>query len=367
MPRCAPADVIAIPRPLKRVMHMLARSRTESAQVVERAAIVVLAAGGLSNAHIGRRLGCSVQTVRKWRRRFSTTPTLEALKDRPRSGRPAVVAASDRAALIKLACNRPKDTAFHNVWSLRGLRSALLDDVGRTLSVSEIGRVLRAAEIRPHRMKVWLHSPDPEFRPKVKRIADLYLDPPPGSRVVCVDEKPGMQVLERKHPTRLSTAGADGREDFEYIRHGTKTLIAALDVATGKVFGQVRDRRTAKDLVDFMDALAVEHPTGDVYVVWDNLNIHLDGKERRWSAFNERHGGRFHFVHTPIHASWVNQIEIWFSILQRRVLRRASYRTAEQLTWRVLGFIGRWNRVEAHPFRWKFRGTFRGARRRRAA
>jgi transposase len=367
VPCCASADVIVIPRPLRRAMHALARSRTEPAQVVERAAIVVLAAAGVSNAEIGRRVGCSVQTVRKWRRRFSKTPTLAALNDQPRSGRPAKVAASDRAALIKLACNRPKDSTFRNVWSLRGLRSALLDDVGRTLSVSEIGRVLRAAEIRPHRMKVWLHSPDPEFRPKVKRIADLYLNPPPGSHVVCVDEKPGMQVLERKHPTRLSTAGADGREDFEYIRHGTKTLIAALDVATGKVFGQVRDQRTAKDLVEFMDALAERYPTDDVYVVWDNLNIHLDGKERRWTAFNERHGGRFHFVHTPIHASWVNQIEIWFSILQRRVLRRASYKSTGQLAWRVLGFIGRYNRVEARPFRWKFRGTFHGPRRRRAA
>ena len=173
MPHCAPADVIAIPRRLKRAVYVLARSRTEPAHLVERASIVVLAAEGLNNADIGRRLGCSSQTVRKWRHRFSTTPALKALHDRPRSGRPAVVAPSDRAALIKLACNRPKDSAFRNVWSLRGLRAALLDDVARTLSVSEIGRVLRAAEIRRHRMKVWLHSPDPEFRPKVKRIADL--------------------------------------------------------------------------------------------------------------------------------------------------------------------------------------------------
>jgi transposase len=106
-----------------------------------------------------------------------------------------------------------------------------------------------------------------------------------------------------------------------------------------------------------MEALATRYPTGDVYVVWDNLNIHGDGPSRRWSAFNARHGDRFHFVHTPLHASWVNQIEIWFSILQRRVIRRGSFRSGEELKWRILGFIGRHNRVDAKPFKWKFRGT----------
>jgi transposase len=151
------------------------------------------------------------------------------------------------------------------------------------------------------------------------------------------------------------------------VRHGTKTLIAALDVASGKVFGQVRSGRTADDLVAFMEALARKHPTKKIIVVWDNLNIHFDGKTARWTEFNRRHGGRFAFVNTRIHASWVNQIEIWFSILQRRVIKRASFRSGDELTWRILGFIGRYNRVDAKPFRWTFRGTFRGSARRRAA
>jgi transposase len=353
-----------VPRRLKAELESIARSRTSAVRLVERARIVLSAARDVSNAEIARDVGCTEDTVRKWRDRWSPWRGLKSLDDRTRSGRPPRVRPEDRAALVKLACNRPKDTSFRDMWSYPALREALLDDVGCTLSVSEIGRILRAKEIRPHRMKVWLHSPDPEFRRKVRRIAKLYLEPPKGTVVVCVDEKPGIQVLERIHPTRLATRKKAGRFEFEYVRRGTKTLIAALDVGTGKVFGEVRDGRTAADLVEFMEALAKRHPTGKVIVVWDNLNIHFDGKDDRWTEFNRRHGNRFQFVYTPIHASWVNQIEIWFSILQRRVIKHASFRSGDEVKWRILGFIGRYNRVDAQPFRWKFRGTFRGRARR---
>lgn len=358
---------IYLPEALKRELERLARSRTAPIRLVERVRIVLLAAQGWSNAAIAREVGCVEDTVRKWRGRFSPQRGLASLDDNDRSGRPTSVLPEDRAGLIKLACDRPKDTAFRDVWSYPALRQALLDETGGTLSVSEIGRILRAEELRPHRMKNWLHSPDPDFGPKVERICQLYLEPPEGTVVLCVDEKPGIQALERKHPSRPATRGAAGRYEFEYVRHGTKTLIAALDVHSGKVFGQVRDGRKAQDLVEFMEALAKRYPEGDVYVVWDNLNIHYDGKAERWLEFNRRHGERFHFVYTPLHASWVNQIEIWFSILQRRVLRHGSFRSRDELTWRIHGFIGRYNRLDARPFRWKFRGTFNGSRRRHAA
>lgn len=361
------ASQIVVPRRLKRELEAVARSRTAPIRSVERARIVLLAAAGHSNAEIARRVGCSDDTARKWRRRWSPWVGIASLDDKERCGRPACVRPEDRAALVKLACNRPKDTTFRDTWSYPALREALLDDVGRTLSISEIGRILRAEEIRPHRMKVWLHSPDPEFRSKVRRIAKLYLSPPKDTLVVCVDEKPGIQVLERIHKTRLAARGTQGRFEFEYVRHGTKTLIAALDVATGKVFGQVRDGRTADDLMAFMDALAKRHPKKKIIIVWDNLNIHFDGKAARWTEFNRRHGERFEFVYTPVHASWVNQIEIWFSILQRRIIKRGSFRSGGELTWRILGFIGRYNRVDAQPFRWTFRGTFRTRPRRRSA
>jgi transposase len=361
------ASPVVLPKRLKRELEAIARSRTQPVRLVERARIVILASCGHNNAEIARRVGCSDDTARKWRARWNAFVGVASLDDRHRCGRPARVRPEDRAALVKLACDRPKGTSFRDTWSYPALREALLDDVGRTLSVSEIGRILRAEEIRPHRMKVWLHSPDPEFRSKVRRIADLYLNPPKNAVVICVDEKPGIQVLERIHETQLAKRGASGRFEFEYVRHGTKTLIAALDVGTGKVFGQVRNGRTADDLLEFMEALAKRYPTKKIIVVWDNLNIHFDGKTARWTEFNRRHRGRFTFVYTPIHASWVNQIEIWFSILQRRVIKRGSFRSGDELTWRILGFIGRYNRVDAKPFRWTFRGTFRRQARRGAA
>jgi hypothetical protein len=149
---------------------------------------------------------------------------------------------------------------------------------------------------------------------------------------------------------------------FPFVSDGTSTLIAAFDVRTGRVFGRCR-RRTAAGLTAFMEELARRYPRGDVYVVWDNLNIHHGP---RWAEFNERHGGRFHFVHTPLHASWVNQVEIWFSLLARGVLRHSSFRTRRELEDAVRAFIVAWNR-EAHPFRWTFRGDFVPNRLRSAA
>jgi transposase len=166
-----------------------------------------------------------------------------------------------------------------------------------------------------------------------------------------------MQALERKYPT---VAGPDGvvRREYEYIRNGTACLLGAFDIRTGEVLGQVVPERTSEATVAFMDRLASEHPTGEVYVVWDNLNTHYDGPAGRWTEFNQRHGGRFHFVYTPKHASWMNQIEVWFSILQRRVLRYGSFDTTGCLEREVMAFIRHWNRSEAHPFRWTFTGKF---------
>jgi hypothetical protein len=196
------------------------------------------------------------------------------------------------------------------------------------ISLSEVRRILCAAELRPHRVRYWLHSQDPEFRQKVERICELYLSPPPDTAVMCVDEKTCIQALERKHRGRPAAPGRDGRQEFEYIRHGTRVLIAAFDVRTGEVFGQLRKRRTADDLDQFMRDLARRYSRGPVYVVWDNLNIHHGDA---WERFNARHGRRFHFVHTPLHASWVNQVEIWFGILQRRILKHGHFKTPEAM------------------------------------
>src|SRR2546427_13259 len=162
---------------------------------------------------------------------------------------------------------------------------------------------------------MWLHSPDPDFARKVTEVVELYLHPPRDGVVLSIDEKTGMQALERKYPGRRPLPGQPGRREFEYIRHGTLTLIAALNVHTGTVLGRGGPQRTAADLLAFMADVAGAYPTGAVHIVWDNLNIH---RGARWADFNRTHGDRFHFHFTPLHASWVNQIECWFSLLARR-------------------------------------------------
>jgi transposase len=254
---------------------------------------------------------------------------------------------------------------FRDVWTYGSLSDVLAAKTGYRLSTSEIGRILRFKEIRPHHVAQWLRSEDPDFLPKAQAVCDLYLNPPKDAVVVCVDEKP-MQALERRHPTHVARDDGTVRYEYEYKRHGTQVLLAAFDIKTGKVLGQVLPRRTAPALVDFMESLARRYPTQQVHVVWDNLNVHYDGKDDRWVRFNARHGGRFHFVYTPKHASWMNQVEIWFSILHRRILRHGDFGSTRHQKDEVEGFIRHWNQKEAHPFRWTWR-TDRIQNRRQAA
>ena len=220
--------------------------------------------------------------------------------------------------------------------------------------MNEVGRILRFENLRPHRVRQWLKCSDPEFLKKAKRICRLYLNPPKDAVVVCVDEKP-MQVLERKHPTHPDPRDGSVRYEYKYKRHGTQCLLAAFNVQSGRVFSRVVRHRSADALVYFMNALARRYPKKKVYVVWHNLNIHYDGKDDRWKPFNARHGHRFHFVYTPIHASWMNQVEVWFSILQRRVLAHGDFSSPYEQAEQVEGFTRHWNRCERHPFHWTWR------------
>jgi len=346
---------IHIAPPVREQLEQLARSTKSAHRLVERARIVLGAAAGESNAELARRLGCTEKTVWKWRSRFAVWSSLESLDDAERSGRPERIPVEVRCELIKIACDHPPEILLRDIWTQESLSDCLLKTTGYRVSRSEIGRVLRAEDFKPHQVKLWLHSPDPDFQDKVGVICKLYKAPPADAQVVCVDEKTCMQALERKHPGRRARPGRAGRQDFEYIRHGTRALIAGFDIKTGQVFGQCRERRTAEDLRQFMEALAERYPAGEVYVVWDNLNIHHGDA---WRLFNERHGGRFHFVYTPLHASWVNQIEVWFGILHRRILKHGNFPDAAAMVARIDAFIAHWNREEAHPFRWTFRGRF---------
>ena len=371
---------VQLPSEVREELRRRVRCGKTPQRDARRAHIALLAEEGVCNAEIARRIGCNVKTAQLWRDRIALFPSTDALLDIQRTGRPPRIPIEIHLELIKLACKRPEESKagstdkgkaestdkgkvsskapFEQVWTLESLAEALVVETGVRMSRSEVFRILEGADLKPHRLRHWLHSPDPDFRPKVSAICALYLDPPEGATVLCIDEKPGMQALKQRFPLRPGTPGVLGRKEFEYKRNGTRTLIASYNTRTGEVLGRCGATRNAADLISFLEDIAKRYRTGPVYIIWDNLNIHHGP---RWQEFNARHGGRFHFVYTPKHASWVNQIEVWFSILSRRVLRHASFGSVQQLTERVVGFIARWNHAEAHPFRWTFRGLWNTA------
>lgn len=352
------ATPIVIPEHLRQKLRRLATSRTAPHREVQRAQIVRLAAHGFDNACIAQRIGTSVRLVRRWRNRFAATPEMATLLDRPRPGRPPLVPLAVRARLISLACERVDDdkTPFRVLWTHQALQAALHEDTGVLLSTSEIGRILRNVQIRPHHVRMWLNSQDPKFAEKCRVVCGYYLEPPQGTTVLCIDEK---RLFAHQREPGLKPPGRhkDTRKEYEWSRHGSSVLLAAFNVATGTVYAECRARRTADDLVSFMNAVAAR-VRGKVVVIWDNLNVHYDGRDKRWTKFNKRRKGRFTFVHTPKHASWLNQVECWFSILERRVLRHGSFASVNEVNGRVERFITHYNAHEAHPFRWTFRGTF---------
>jgi transposase len=214
------SPALRLPKRVLRKLRRRARSQRAPHRSVVRARIIVLAAEGVATAEIARRVGVAESCVRTWRRRMVARPKLSTLRDRTRSGRPPRIPVPVRCELVKLACKRPADrptAPLSEVWTREALRSALAKETGWKRSLSEITRTLRCAGLRPHRVRIWLHSPDPEFRPKVERICSLYLSPPRGATVLCVDEKTGMQALEHAHPMHF--AGGCVRREFEYVRH----------------------------------------------------------------------------------------------------------------------------------------------------
>lgn len=302
-------------------------------------------------------------TVERWRGRFLANG-LAGLEDLPRAGHKSKYGPVERLELIALACepvlvrayDQPKDGITQ-----RTLEDLVVEATRRGIvpgiSWSSYQRLLADVDLRPHLVKQWVHSPDPDFKAKVTEICQLYLQPPTvGTVVLCIDEKTGMQALERRFPDRPAAPGRIRRREFEYKRHGTQSLLCAFEVHTGRVVAECGATRTADDLVRFLEKIAACYPNVVVHVIWDCLNIHFDGREGRWTSFNARHGNRFVFHYTPKHASWVNQVECFFSILERKCLANGSFRSTEQLREAVMAFIDHWNHEKAHPFRWTFTG-----------
>jgi len=339
-------------------LQAIIRRQRGQVRLYRRARMVLLAAEGQSISAIARSVGTCRARVGHWLRCFQERH-LEGLEDLPRSGRPAEITPLERHQVIATACRSPMEFGFQRVlWDHARLAMAVLSaGLVRSISSRTVGRILEEAEIKPHRIKMWCHSDDPAYQDKMRAIVDLYVSLPKGEPVLSIDEKAGMQALSRRRPLKPAGPGRDARFEFEYKRNGTRCLFACFNVGTGKVLGQCTTQRRRPDFLSFMDRLASVYRQRRVHVILDNLNTHCDTNQGAFmTEWNRRHGNRFVLHYTPTHGSWLNQIELWFSILTRRILRYGNFHSPGELVEAIMAFIRGRNEKEAHPFRWTYDG-----------
>lgn len=322
-------------------LEQVARSRTVASRAVQRARLVLLAAEGKSDRAITHQVGLSLATVYRWRSRF-VAERLAGLEERPRRGRPPRYTEADRARVISTVCTEiPPEGASH--WTVRSL--ARCTGVAR----ETVHRILRRERLAPHRVKSWVTSTDPEFETKALDILGLYLNPPENALVLSVDEKTAIQALDRTQPTLPLRPGQVERRSFEYKRNGTASLYAALAVHQGEVIGQCASRHRHQEFLDFLRFLVRTYPDRELHLIVDNLSAHKHQTVNRW--LRRHHRVLLHF--TPTHASWLNQVELWFSILSRKVIRRGIFPSVKALVQAIMDFIERYNQ-EGRPFTWTF-------------
>jgi transposase len=324
----------------REVLERWVRSAKTEQRRAFRARVILAAAAGEGTTSIAARECVRVNTVSTWRLRFAERG-LAGLEDEPRKGRPPRYGTgAEQRILAKLEETPP---AGHGSWNGRLLAEALGD-----IPAHVVWEVMRKHGIQLQRRRSWCLSTDPEFAPKAAEIVALYLDPPENAVVLSVDEKPHIQALERDQGyLRLPNGKAVRGVSHEYKRHGTTTLFAALDVLKGTVQGMHSQRRRREDFLAFMNEVVAAYPGEEIHVVLDNLNTHKP-KNDLWLA---RHPN-VHFHFTPTHASWLNQVEVWFSILSRQALKHSSFRSPREVRDRIDAFIQSYNR-SARPFRWR--------------
>ena len=343
----ARAVAIRLTTKRRRKLEQIIRAATSPQRLVLRARIVLAAAAGAANAQIARDLGCSVAVVRTWRRRFACRG-IPGLFDMPRSGRPEVHGPSARLAVLAVATSIPPEG--ESQWS-QALIAGHLRERGLAISAATAGRVLAEAKMRPHKVRGWLNrADDPAFWIRAGAVCRLYLNPPPGTVLISVDEKTGIQAKSRKHPQTPARAGRDARREFEYVRHGTISIIAAMNVATGQVIAERIDRNNSAAFTAFLSMLhQMISPRLRIHLIMDNGSSHTSAATRAWLAAHHR----FAVTYTPRHASWLNMIEQWFSVLTRRLLRRGDFASRDDLNAKITAFTIRHNK-NARPYKWSY-------------
>ncbi len=313
------------------------RSSTVEAGLAQRARIVLLAAQGVPNAEIARRVGVSRPTVIQWRNRYEAGG-ISALGDLDRSGRPPVI---DAVAVVVATIQAPPEALGVTHWSARLLGKHL------GISFASVARIWREWNLQPWRRETFKFSTDPELDAKVRDVVGLYLNPPDRAVVVCIDEKSQIQALDRTAPILPIRPGPPEKATHDYVRHGTTTLFAALEVATGKVTDACHPRHTHAEFLAFLTQVAKAYPRVPLHVVADNYATHKHPDVQTWLAKHPR--VRMHF--TPTSGSWLNLVEVFFGIITRQAIRRGTFTSVKDLIAAIETFIDAWN-DRCHPFVW---------------
>jgi transposase len=318
-----------------------AQSRTLPAGDVFRARLILALAEGKSYSQIESLLSTSRPTIARWRRRFRENG-LAGLDPQHKGSKPKTATPVVQARILRKTTQKPDDGSTH--WSCRKMAATL------GVSKSTVQRVWSRARLKPHRLDRYMASNDPEFEAKAADIIGLYLEPPQHAAVFCVDEKTAIQALDRLDPVLPLSPGRAERHGFEYYRHGTLSLYAALDVKTGKVEGKTARRHTSAEFIEFLAALVRKAKWArEIHIVLDNLSAH---KTQAVEEFLEAHPKvRFHF--TPTYSSWLNQVEIWFGKIQRDVITRGVFTSVADLARKLRKYIRAYAK-SAKPFQWTY-------------
>jgi transposase len=332
-----PAPALALCEGDREALERLTRASSVRAGLAQRARIVLLAADGSSNTAIAELVGVSRPTVIAWRERYEAKG-IAGLDDEDRSGRPRQI---DRAAVLAATLTPPPKKLGITHWSTRML--------ARHLKISDhsVAVIWRDYGIQPWRAESFRFSTDPQLEAKVVDVVGLYLDPPENAVVLSIDEKSQIQALDRTAPVLPTQPHLIERRSHDYVRHGTTTLFAALDVATGKVTAALKPRHRHQEFLTFLRQVARAHPDVDLHLVMDNYAAHKHAKVKAWLEANPR----VHVHFTPTHASWMNMVEAWFSMAERQAIHRGTYRSVKDLNAKLRTYIDGWNE-RAHPFTW---------------
>lgn len=322
------------------VLKAMAVSRTAPYRQVQRARLILAAADGKTNQAISEEIGLDRRSVGMWRQRFARE-RLAALEDRPRPGKPRQYSDADRLRVVEIACTQKPQSESH--WSVRTLAQAT--GVGR----DTVHRILRQANLKPHRVGTFSRSPDPNFVAKVVDVVGLYLHPPEHAMVLCVDEKTQVQALDRTQPLLPMRPGQIERRTHDYKRNGTVQLYAALEVHAGRVVSRIEERHRSQEFIAFMNHLLRNYPVGELHVILDNVSSHRSKAVQEWHKKQRNQRVVFHFI--PTYSSWLNLAEVVFNLLQAKVLRRGVFPSKQALVIAIRDYIEKFNR-EGRSFHW---------------